>query len=406
MKFSGILKTLLSLVAVSAVSALADAVSVDALANGGAVTRDNQLSEIRDVLRGGRGGYVNFGFNYMPLVSQTPLKSEFGEHDGFAFRHYLAGFGAGEISKNNHLGMVFWLERSGWDGEDFFLIPQYNDFSVVRSVATWGAVYTQSSLDLTFAAGMQHQNAEYVGRLYPDENDKWLYSWAHLRWGHTSIQGSFHRTDWQSLRISIDLESRAVYGGRSSGPLTYLPNFEMALYNGMDYADDSVRVSWEQNLFAQQLYGEVTFDFPNKEFHSAALKFYPDPSRMIGFEATCLRRNERGGSSDLLWGGAIDLLFIRLAYNSSYEYERLFRAKGTFIAEIKFDMATIDGFLFARGAPKSAPLESVTFNPKEKSSAFPKDDGKIQLNKSPETKPLNASGIRYEKAGTSSKGGK
>ena len=121
-------------------SAFADAVSVDALASGGASMRDNQLKEIRDVLRGGRGGYLDLGFNYMPLVTQTPLKSEYGEHDGFAFRHHMAGFAAGEVKKNQHLGFLLWFERSGWDGEDFILFPRYNDFSAVRSVTTWGFV--------------------------------------------------------------------------------------------------------------------------------------------------------------------------------------------------------------------------------------------------------------------------
>ena len=254
-------------------------------------------------------------------------------------------------------------------------------------MTTWGFVYTQSALDLTLAGGMQHQNVEHVGNIYPDENDSLLYSWAHMRWGHASVQGSFHRSDWRSVRISMDLESRAVYGGRTSGPLTYLPNVEVALYNGGDDHDDSVRVTWEQNLIAQRLYGEVSFDFPSKEFHSAALKYYPDPSRMIGFEATCLRRNVRSGSADLLWGGAIDLLFLRLAYNSSYEYDRLYRAKGTLIAEVKFSLATIDGFLFGRGAPRSAPMETMKLDKKSKDNS-----------KSNEGKTLEATGVRFEKA--------
>ncbi|WP_290743551.1 hypothetical protein [Fibrobacter sp. UBA4309] len=381
-----------------AVPALADAVSVDALATGGATMRDNQLREIRDVLRGGRGGYLDIGFNYMPLVTQTPLKSEYGEHDGFAFRHHAAGFGAGEVTKNNHVGFLAWIERSGWDGEDFFLFPHYSSFSAVRSVMTWGFSYTQSAMDLTLAAGMQHQNVEHVGEIYPDENDSLLYSWAHLRWGHTSVQGSFHRTDWRSLRISMDLESREVYGGRKSGPLTYLPNFEVALYNGGEDGDDSVRVSWEQNLLAQRLYGEVSFDFPSREFHSAALKFYPDASRMIGFEATCLRRNVRSGAADLLWGGAVDLLFLRIAYNSSYEYEHLYHAKGTFIAEFKFSLATIDGFLFGRGAPRSAPMETMKLEKKNKD--IKKDNNQFRLDQSTgsATKTLEATGVRYEKS--------
>lgn len=398
MKLRNTLKIFACALPLLAGQALADAVSIDALAVGGATMRDNQLGEIRDVLRGGRGGYLDFGFNYMPLVSQTPLKSEYGEHDGFAFRHHMAGFGAGEISKNNYLGFLLWFERSGWDGEDFVLFPYYNDFSAVRSVTTWGFSYTQAAMDLTVAAGMQHQNVEHVGDIYPDENDSLLYSWAHLRWGHTSVQGSFHRTDWRSLRISMDLESREVYGGRRSGPLTYLPNLEVALYNGGDDGNDSVRVTWEQNLIAQRLYGEVSFDFPSREFHSAALKYYPDPSRMIGFEATCLRRNVRSGAADLLWGGAIDLLFVRIGYNSAYEYNHLYHAKGTFIAEFKFSMATIDGFLFSRGAPRSAPMETMKLDKKNKDN-WPKDDGKIHLDQATGSAPktLEAKGVRYEK---------
>ena len=399
MNLRNILKTFACLLLLSG-PALADAVSVDALASGGATMRDNQLREIRDVLRGGRGGYVDLGFNYIPAVTQTPLKSEYGEHDGFAFRHHMAGFAAGEVKKNNYLGFLFWLERSGWDGEDFLLFPRYSDFSAVRSVTTWGLSYTFAPMDLTVAGGMQYQNVERVGDIYPDENDSLLYSWAHLRWGHTSVQGSFHRSDWRSLRISMDLESREVYGGRRSGPLTYLPNLEVALYNGGGDAGDSVRVSWEQNLIAQRLYGEVSFDFPSREFHSAALKYYPDPSRMIGFEATCLRRNVRSGAADLLWGGAVDLLFLRLAYNSSYEYEHLYRAKGTFIAEFKFSLATIDDFLFARGAPKSAPMETMKLEKKNKDN-WKKDDGKIHLDQATGSAPktLDATGIRFEKSG-------
>lgn len=384
-------------------SAFADAVSVDALSKGDLTIRDNQLKEIRDILRGGRGGYVNFGFNYTPFPSQLPLESQYGEHDGFAFRHHFAGFGSGEITKNGHLGALLWFERSGWDGEDFFLFPQYNDFSLARSVTTWGLTYTQSQLDMTLAGGMQHVNVEHVGNIYEDENDSLLYSWAHFRWGHASVQGSFHRKEWRHLRISLDLESRGAYGGRGSGPLTYLPNFDVTLYNGDE--DDSVRVTWEQNLIGQRLYGEVSMDFPSKEFHSAALRYYPDPSRMVAFEATCLRRNEPN-SSKLLWGGAIDLIFLRVGYNSSYEYERLFNAKGTFILEFKFDMATIDGFLFSRGAAKSAPLETMKLEQKNKDKA-PEGDKFLRLDQGSDNKTLEASGIRYEKSGsTSAKGGK
>ena len=102
---------------------MADAIPASALATGGAVTRDQQLREIRDIMRGGRGGYIDLGFNYLPFRTQTPLESPYGEHEGYAFKHHFAGFGSGEVTKNNHLGFLLWFERSGWDGEDFFFWP-------------------------------------------------------------------------------------------------------------------------------------------------------------------------------------------------------------------------------------------------------------------------------------------
>ena len=386
--------------------ALADGIKPEALAKDGAVTRDRHLTEIRDIMRGGRGGYIDFGFYYTPTSSQLPLDSKYGEHDGFAFNHHFAGFGAGEVGKNRHMGALLWYDRSGWDGEDFLFFPQYNEFSLQRSVVTWGLTFTDANLDWTIAAGMQHQNLEHRGKIYPHEDDSLAYSWAHLRWSKFSAQANFYRTDWRLFRFSLDLESRAVYGGKKSGLLTYLPNVSLAMYNADDEGDiDSMRITWEQNLYNQQLYAEVAIDLNDTWFHSAALKFYPDPSRMIGFEATCLNRVRHKqlsddmveGVNDLLWGGAIDLLFARFAYNAAYDYENFFGAKGTFLVEFKFNLASIDGWLFNRGAARSAPMETGVVKPFDKN----KYSEITPLNANSAPKTIEAKGIRYEKVGGS-----
>lgn len=378
--------------------AFADAIPADALAAGSAQIRDQQLREIRDVLRGGRGGFIDLGFNYVPLATQTPLKSQYGEHEGYAFRHHVAGFGSGEVAKNVHVGALLWLERSGWDGEDFIALPQYNNFSHIGSVATWGLTFTQTELNTTVALGMQHYNVERVGNVFEDEKDSLLYSWAHLRWGNFSLQADFNKTNVRFLRLSMDLESRLVYGGKAGGILTYLPNVDVALYNESDskFSADKYKLNWEQNLYDQVLYAEASFVFPDVGFRSAALKFYPDPSRMVAFEASCIRRNkDLDRSEDLLWGGAIEFPFVRVGYNSSYEYDNFFHAKGTFIVEVQFNLASIDGFLFARGGTRSAPLETIKIDKKNKDT--PQSSDGIQLNQSGNSKTLEASGVRFEK---------
>ena len=169
-------------------------------------------------------------------------------------------------------------------------------------------------------------------------------------------------------------------------------------------------MNWEQNLYEQVLYADVTFDFPDDGFRSAALKYYPDPSRMIGFEASCVCRHERAGASDLLWGGAIDILFIRLGYNSVFDYENMFHAKGTLIAEIKFQIGAADGKFFGRGAAKPAPMETTQsrFDLKKFMKERAEQNQGLPTIDAQGNKVIHAKGIRYENEGaatTSSEGG-
>lgn len=363
--------------------------------------RDRQLREIRDVMRGGRGWYFDLGTNFMPVSSQAPLLSQFGEHDGFLSRQHFAGFGAGQLTPESELGFMLWFERSGWDSEDYIFWPKYGDFSLIRSVTTWGFSYTQKPMDVTFALGMQHQNVEKVGRVYPHENDSLLYFWAHARWNHFSLQGSFHRTHLNTLRLSLDLESRAVYGESKTGWKTFLPNIDATFYKRELEGENEnyVRVNWEQNLYKQVLYAEVAVDFPKDGFRSAALKYYVDPSRMIAFEASCLRRNAKvDGSESLLFGGALDLLFLRIGYNSATDYDNLFHAKGTVTVDIKFSMSAIDGFFFGRRAAQPAPMETVSRNLNLRNLTTDHKVIKGGISES-EGKTIEAKGIRYEKSG-------
>ena len=408
------LKKILLLLTFAAGAVFADPIPTDALTQGGLVMRDRQLRDIGLVMRGGRGGFIDIGYTYTPSSGQLQLKSKYGVHDGFAFRHHYGIFGSWVLDSISHFGFLTWFDRSGWDSQDFFFFPHYGKFAHISSALTWGFSYTNTKLNYTAAIGMQYQNLELAGsRVYPNESDSLLFYWAHARYKNVSFQGSFYRGTFQTLRLSLDLESRELYGGAGSGFKTYLPNVNATIYRRKSGDDDDnfIRLNWEQNLYKQILYSDVTFDFPDYGFRSAILKYYPDPSRMIGFEASCLRRHERSGAKDLLWGGAIDFLFIRLGYNSAFDYENMFHAKGTFIAEIKFQIGSVERKFFGRGATKAAPMETTQsqFDIKK----FMKN--RAEQNQSQPTidsdghKVLHAKGIRYENAdaseSTSSEGG-
>ena len=393
--------------------AFADPIPSEALAQSGLQMRDRQLRDIGLVMRGGRGGFIDIGYTYTPSSEQLQLKSQYGVHNGYAFRHHYGIFGSWVLDSVSHFGFLTWFDRTGWDSQDFFFFPHYGKFAHISSALTWGFSYTNKKYDATVALGLQHQNLELAShRIYEDESDSLLFYWAHARYKSLSFQGSFYRGTFQTLRFSLDLESRALYGGAGSGFKTYLPNLNATIYRRKSGDDDDnfVRLNWEQNLYEQVLYADVTFEFPDDGFRSAALKYYPDPSRMIGFEASCVRRHERAGASDLLWGGAIDILFIRLGYNSVFDYENMFHAKGTLIAEIKFQIGAADGKFFGRGAAKPAPMETTqnSIDLKKFMKSHAEQNMGTTTRDSEGRKVLHAKGIRYENEGaatTSSEGG-
>ena len=178
MRFVCKLRRMAIALSLAATASLADAISVESLAGAGTWVRDDHLREMSDILLYGQGSFIDVGMYYTPLPSQIPLKSEFGEHQGFAFRHHFAGFSSTEISKGYFLGLLLWFDRYGWDGEDFFFFPRYSDFGHVSSVTTWGLSFTDAKHDWTVAAGMQHQNLEFAGDFFPAENDSLLYTWV------------------------------------------------------------------------------------------------------------------------------------------------------------------------------------------------------------------------------------
>ena len=389
------LKFALCLLPVAFAVSLANPVDVETLASGGYWTRDNQLRDVGDLLLYGKASYFDIGLNYTPLPTQLPLKSQYGEHEGFAFRHHAAFMSSYVRKDSSALSVMLQFERSGWDGEDFLFVPRYNDFGIVRSVTTWGLGYTT-------AAGMQHQNSEYVGDCFPAEEDSLLYSWANLRYRWISLQANLYKTDLNLLRLSLDFEDRAVFGGASSGFRTYLPNIDVTMYKRVldGFDEDFIRVNWEQNLYGQILYAEVSYDFPDDGFHSAALKYYVDPSRFFALELTCVRRRAVADDwDDLMFGWALDAPILRIGYNSASDYDHLFHARGTWIAELHFNLQSVHDMLFAKNGRQAAPLETTQIKrkntPDKGSSTMP-----LNGNSAEPTKTLTATGVRYEKNGS------
>jgi|BioPla2DNA2_1021312.scaffolds.fasta_scaffold12689_3 hypothetical protein len=317
-------------------------------------SRDQQLREFAKVFQPKTTAYFAIGSYYTPFSTQIPLNSVYGTHHGFAFRDRLAFYYSSPFLDKNkevQLGAFWWGERHGWDHEDFILFPAYKDFSLVKSIQTTGLSLMHSKHSLGFAAGIQFQNIERSSKIYPNESDS-LYTWAHATWNAFALQGSFYKSELRHLRFLLNFESKFIFGGKKNGLQTYLPNFDISYFNSE--SKDSLRFSWEQNLYKQNLYLVLSKYLRHTERSEASLKFFPDPSRFISLDAT-LFKTEKG----TLWGAGVEFPFVRIAYNHAEDIEHFFGAKGTFIFELRFSISLIENYFSGLNAPQPAPMEDI-----------------------------------------------
>ena len=337
---------------VFALSAHAGHLTVAGVSDGGGAIRDLQLREFGMVFHPGANGYLGANLFYFPLPSQSRLSTEYGKHEGYVLRENFAGYFAEELGKSGwDLGILWWIERHGWDSEDFAIFPNYGKFSLIRSVQTTGFTIARPKQSFGFAGGIQYSNPEFVGQVYEPETDT-LYEWAAATIGPIAAQTSFHHSSFRHARVSLNLESKKVFGGRESGPLTYLPNIDVAVYRRNHDGKDSLRIFWEQNLIAQRLYAEAAVYFPDPALRFIALKYYPDPSKVVSIDVTCYRKPD----GKLLWGGGLSMPFVRVAYNHADDIENVFGLRGTFVLQFHFAIEKIRDTFVGLNGSKATPM--------------------------------------------------
>ncbi|MCL2101800.1 MAG: hypothetical protein FWH22_08840 [Fibromonadales bacterium] len=304
-------------------------------------TAFRQLMDFQNFARPEYNAYLTAGLVWLPLPSQSSLSTEWGILRGFAFRQYMGmwltnNFDGHEQKRGLSYGIGWLGERQGWSNEDFLFFPHRGDFSQINQVHTFGLTIADSSKHLLFSGGAQYLNAE-------DETLRW---WLLVTWGRFSIMPNFHKGDLQFINTQLHLQARELRGNRDSWQ-NYLPDLDFSFY-----AKDSVKIFVSQNLYKQKYYLESAFWVNPGDLAWVALKFYPDPSRLLmALEATATKKE----NNDIYFGGGITTPFLRVAYNHASDYDNFFKSRGIWIIEICLGIGTSGDSFFALKAPKAAP---------------------------------------------------
>jgi len=312
-----------------------------------------QLQDFQGAARPEYNAFISAGIIYLPLPSQSALSTEWGIHDGFAFKQnmgiWLTNNFDGKNAKKLSFGFGWFGERQGWDNEDFLFIPHRGNFSQINQIHTFGLTIADSSNHLLFGSGLQYLNAE-------NNTFRW---WLLGTWGRFSILPNFHKSDLKFINAQLNLQARELRGNDNSWQ-NYLPDLQCSYFS-----KDSVKMFISQNIFKQKFYLESAFWTEPRDFAWAALKFYPDPSRLLlALEATATKKE----TNDIYFGGGITLPFLRVAYNSANDYEAFFKNRGIWIIELRLAIGTSGDAFFALNAPKRAPNE-ISEKPIKKSKS-------------------------------------
>jgi hypothetical protein len=315
-------------------------------------TAFSQISVFQNAARPEYNAYLNAGIIYLPSPSQSALLTEWGTHDGFAFRQRLGMWLTDNFNGKEKQGLTYgfgWFgERQGWSNEDFLLYPYRGDFSQINQVHSWGITIANPSKHFLFGSGLQYLNAM-------DETFRW---WLIGTYSRFSVVPVFYKSDLQLLNAKIDLQTRELRGHENSWQ-NYLPDLELSLFS-----KDSLRMFISQNIFKQKFYLEGAFWANPADFAYAAFKYYPDPSRfLLALEATATKKE----NGNVYFGSGITVPFLRVAYNHADYYENFFKNNGTWIVELCLNIGTSGDSFFALAAPKAAPSQ-ISRSPLKKRS--------------------------------------
>ena len=330
------------------------------------LTRESQLREFDEAFKPAFDSYLGFGWMLLPKPDQSRLQGPYGEQNGFAFRHRFAFMMQRNPDTTSPIrtGAAWWVERQGFETEDFLAFPNYSDQGLVREIHTFALLLSNTRYDAGVAAGLQWQHPEHVGNIFAPESDS-LWWFGHATWGKLSVQTLFHRTEWDHIRASFNLGSRAVLGSDSVGVRTYLPDLSLVLRHD---TSNPLCISASQNLWHQMLYLTGSWYPQQSGERFASLKVYGDGSHLVGAEFGV--RHFHDGT--WTYGVGIEAPFVRISCNLPREYDQFFKSRGNnVLVEFYMSIEAIAGkSLFALNAPRSAPLESTPV----KKKAGSKDD--------------------------------
>ncbi|MCL2284104.1 MAG: hypothetical protein FWC26_12380 [Fibromonadales bacterium] len=298
-----------------------------------------QLADFQNAARPEYDAYLTAGIIYLPLPSQSELKTKWGTHEGFAFRQRLGLWLADRFDDKDPEGLKYgfgWFgERQGWDNEDFLFIPHRGNYSQINQIHAFGFTVADSINHWLLGGGVQYLNAK-------EESLRW---WLLGTWSRFSVMPAFDKGDLQFVNAQLFLQARKLRGDKNSWQ-NYLPDLECTYYS-----KDSLRMFVSQNVFKQRLYLEGAY---SEDFTWVAIKYYPEPSRFIlALEATATKKE----NGDFYFGGGITLPILRVAYNHANDYEAFFKSRGLWIVEIRLAIGTSGDSFFALNAPKPAPNE-------------------------------------------------
>jgi len=357
------MRILLILLLSWAVSALAWTVQPQDLVSQPARTRESQLREFHEAFKPEYDSYLGFDWMLLPKPDESRLQSPYGIHNGFAFRQRFAIFLQNPIDSSVYrMGFAWWVERQGWQNEDFLFIPPTSEMGVVRDIHTLALTASNAKKSWAAVAGLQWQNPEQVGSLYPAEGDS-LWWFSEADWKSLGVQAVFHREAWTQVRATVELEARALRGGDSTGWKTYLPDLEALVTRD---SADPLRLGYRQNIWRQRLYLDGSYWVMQGEHANGSLLMYTDASHLVGLELGARRRD----NGKLSWGVGIEAPFARVSFNLPREYDQLFHSHGsTILVELHMSLGAISKeSLFRRNAPRSAPMETDKIK-----KVFPKD---------------------------------
>ncbi len=268
----------------------------------------------------------------------SPLELENSDIYGYP---YAQSIGMSFLSQEEYsglkFGMSYYFDRTGWENNDFLLLPQKTNWSLDFQSHQLGLLTSFDDYEAILGLGWKYSRSVWRRPDYRQENTN--HQWWFMAKSYVLGFGSQGGTQVHSSLVELDLQRRVErnYWMRDWAQFLPILTYRVAWLDGSPELNAGF-FEWKQKLWSKYFYSRQWFD---NSWQASYLDIFLDESHFFAFHF-----NAYQSETSVQYGVKASLGPLIMGYNDASTYRRFSGLDGVFFVEIGLNIVTLEGLLY------------------------------------------------------------